>query len=219
MVDIPIGYCQCGCGQKTSIARSSNSKIRKGQPYRFLHGHAQRVKKYPRQKRLCNFGCGRPVREYIRDGKLKSYNRTCGICKVPLGRSAEERFFQNVKILENGCWLWTGYIREDGYGQFSGKRLMYVHLWAYKHFNGEIPNGHELHHRCENHACANPDHLEPLTKPDHLAKGNSPPAQNKRKVFCIRGHSLINAPVDRHGWRICKVCQRIYPLKRKEAVL
>lgn len=39
--NIPYGYCQCGCGQKTSIARESNKKRGhvKGEPVRYLTGH------------------------------------------------------------------------------------------------------------------------------------------------------------------------------------
>ena len=40
---IPVGYCQCGCGAKTTIAKLTNYKFGrvKGQPTRFLGGHAQ----------------------------------------------------------------------------------------------------------------------------------------------------------------------------------
>lgn len=41
---IPVGYCQCGCGQATKIAAVSN-KVRgmvRGQPLNFVHGHNAR---------------------------------------------------------------------------------------------------------------------------------------------------------------------------------
>jgi hypothetical protein len=39
---IPLGKCQCGCGADTAIAKKSNSAkgIVKGQPMRYLRGHA-----------------------------------------------------------------------------------------------------------------------------------------------------------------------------------
>jgi hypothetical protein len=42
---IPYGYCQCGCGQKTSIARQTDSrrKHKKGKPIKFIHGHHARL--------------------------------------------------------------------------------------------------------------------------------------------------------------------------------
>src|SRR4051812_37511182 len=43
-MDAPYGYCGCGCGQKTSIATSSDRRKRavKGEPRRFVHGHNRR---------------------------------------------------------------------------------------------------------------------------------------------------------------------------------
>lgn len=41
---IPAGYCQCGCGQPAPIARKTSARddVVKGQPYRFVAGHARR---------------------------------------------------------------------------------------------------------------------------------------------------------------------------------
>ncbi len=41
MVNIPYGYCQCGCGQKTNPAPKTRSKLGnvKGEPQRFMRGH------------------------------------------------------------------------------------------------------------------------------------------------------------------------------------
>lgn len=42
--DIPIGLCQCGCGQRAPIAQRSNPKrgYRRGDPLRYLPGHNPR---------------------------------------------------------------------------------------------------------------------------------------------------------------------------------
>lgn len=44
MSTIPEGYCQCGCGQKTTIPIETNRKVNriKGKPMRFIVGHATR---------------------------------------------------------------------------------------------------------------------------------------------------------------------------------
>lgn len=41
---IPLGFCQCGCGQSSPLAKQSRSKegYIKGQPVRFLPGHGRR---------------------------------------------------------------------------------------------------------------------------------------------------------------------------------
>jgi hypothetical protein len=42
--DIPYGYCQCGCGQRPNLYRTSARKkgIVKGTPRRYLRGHQNR---------------------------------------------------------------------------------------------------------------------------------------------------------------------------------
>lgn len=39
--NIPYGYCHCGCGQKTSLVKSSNKTlgVTRGEPRRFISGH------------------------------------------------------------------------------------------------------------------------------------------------------------------------------------
>lgn len=41
MSNVPNGYCQCGCGQKTAIAVANNKKnnVIKGQSQRYIKGH------------------------------------------------------------------------------------------------------------------------------------------------------------------------------------
>ena len=54
MSNIPLGYCQCGCGNKTSIAKHSDERYGsiKGQSYRFVHGHYGRS--IPKEQRFWN---------------------------------------------------------------------------------------------------------------------------------------------------------------------
>ena len=42
--EIPKGFCQCGCGRKTSIAKCTFKPFGfvKGEPVRFIHGHNRR---------------------------------------------------------------------------------------------------------------------------------------------------------------------------------
>jgi hypothetical protein len=46
MTEIPYGYCQCGCGEKTNISKV-HDKARgqvKGEPWRFVSGHYARTR-------------------------------------------------------------------------------------------------------------------------------------------------------------------------------
>lgn len=70
--EIPYGYCQCGCGEKTNIIKAScksKGKIR-GEPSRYLPGHHTRMSgPGPNPSGLCMCGCGQktpPARQSVR---------------------------------------------------------------------------------------------------------------------------------------------------------
>jgi len=65
----------------------------------------------------------------------------------------------------SACWEWEGSRNpQTGYGQLSGweggKRKLYTaHRVSFRAFNGPIPAGMSVLHRCDNHPCFNPAHL------------------------------------------------------------
>ena len=66
-----------------------------------------------------------------------------------------------IPVPESGCWLWAGASDLDGYGfikRKDGKQLR-AHRVAYEHFNGEIPEGYYVLHKCDVPCCVNPNHL------------------------------------------------------------
>ena len=70
------------------------------------------------------------------------------------------RFFSKVNKLPNGCWLWTDHHDECGYGKYrANKRMFLAHRFSYEIHNGQIPEGKEIMHRCDNPPCCNPAHL------------------------------------------------------------
>lgn len=66
-----------------------------------------------------------------------------------------------------GCWPWMrGTNRGYGVVWFGGKAHK-AHRVVFEMANGAIPSGLHLHHKCENRACVNPDHVTLVTRAEH----------------------------------------------------
>lgn len=109
----------------------------------------------------------------------------------------------DYKVDAQGCWIWLK-STSRGYGyKWDGERLVPAHRFYYLQAAGPIPEGCDLHHKCENPVCVNPDHLEPLSRREHIAK--------HRPTHCCRGHELTDDNLRRvKGKRgRCKTCHRL----------
>lgn len=113
---------------------------------------------------------------------------------------------------ETGCHNWTGSTDEKGYGNLErGGRAMKAHRWYWIQRHGEIPEGLQLDHKCRNHACCNPDHLEPVTNLENQLRGMAPTMIAHRENRCLRGHELTpeNSYRKTDGSRQCRICLRV----------
>lgn len=198
--------------------------------------HYIRLQRYGRLEKLtypkiCSVeGCERPV-------------KAMGLCNLHWQRQwkhgstdvvafikgdDEARFFSHVN--KNGpipehnpelgkCWLWTGSLTDDGYGEFYCKgKTVKAYRWLYEREIGEVSEGMVLDHLCRNPACVNPLHLEPVTNRENILRGENPAAQNAKKRYCKRGHLLEgdNVYPDKKGHRNCKICARLRAKERRE---
>ena len=92
------------------------------------------------------------------------------------GAPVEEHFWAYVDKTDT-CWLWTGFVMADGYGQFSVHRpphgspkKLRAHRYAYTISIGPILEHLALDHLCRIRHCVNPAHLEPVTTRENLRR-------------------------------------------------
>lgn len=112
-----------------------------------------------------------PWRKNLRHSKTKHCSLKCRLL--------------SYVVEKNGCWEMTNSLDPKGYGRLTvdGKQVP-AHRISFSCFNGPIPEGHHVCHRCDKPACVNPDHLFTGTNHDNVrdmhAKGRA------RKAFGLQ---------------------------------
>jgi hypothetical protein len=121
---------------------------------------------------------------------------------------------EKTRQADGGCIEWTAYCGDNGYGRFylDGKGAL-AHRWSYEHHVGPIPDGLVIDHLCRNHACVNPEHLEPVTAQENYRRGVAREATREHFAaitHCKRGHEFdeANTRLDSKGNRACLSCKR-----------
>lgn len=139
---------------------------------------------------------------------------------------------RSVPEPNTGCWLWTSTLNDDGYGVIQRKGpgphairksfKFFAHRKSYELFNGRIPKGLLVLHKCDVPACVNPDHLWVGTNlqnsHDAREKGRLKPGRHlyRDMKFCKRGHEFTEKNTfRRRGSRECRMCKNLFRSDRR----
>lgn len=122
-----------------------------------------------------------------------------------LWRDVDRFVSKIIRYKGTDCWGYAGKKDPSGYGHFaiSGSARP-AHCMSYELSVGEVPDGYDVHHKCDNPGCINPYHLEALTRAEHVAKTTG---HFKNRTHCKRGHEFTEENTRFYnGFRTCRRC-------------
>lgn len=107
----------------------------------------------------------------------------------------EKRLQKGLKQSPSGCLEWQKSLM-DGYGciQINGKSER-THRFAWTLAYGEIPEGKQVCHHCDNRKCCRPEHLFLGTIQDNMDDRNEKGRQAKLKGELNGSHKLSECDV------------------------
>lgn len=126
---------------------------------------------------------------------------------MEIDKNLYNRFWD--KVVDNGdsCWEWLGSHNKGGYGLFwpQWRSTWTAHRFMFALEKGELIEGLEIHHTCNNPGCVNPDHLVQVSHRENLSH-----TAKSQQTHCKAGHEFTteNTYIKPNGCRNCKACQK-----------
>lgn len=133
---------------------------------------------------------------------------------------AKEKILKNIRLNENGCWLWVGKLNKNGYSTLSHMdQTVSGHRLSFETFRYKIPKNKVIDHICRVTACVNPEHLDAVSIKDNNRRAKN---LNREKTHCKRGHEYTNENTyvehnnKGHTSRQCRKCNALNARRRRE---
>lgn len=121
---------------------------------------------------LCKCDCGKQKEVSWKLLKNEKKPRSCGCSR----RINAKKRFLSLFEKTHGCWEWKGKLTNNGYGKFRSSSASRA---SYEYHIGEIPEGMQICHICDNRKCVNPEHLFLGSIKDNMRDKNSKNRQAK----------------------------------------
>lgn len=124
--------------------------------------------------------------EYLKGKSLEQVADMLGITRQSIYKSFKSRGYQLRAKTYNDTQLFNGEtfsLRASGYYSLTyGKRTL-MHRYVWEHFNGQIPEGYDIHHKDEDKTNNDISNLECLPKSEHTrlySKGRI-----MKRIICV----------------------------------
>lgn len=163
-----------GCGAPFTTTRQTNTVC--SPECRYTSRRKVITEPGPNPSGLCQCGCGEPTllaRKTDRAANTVKGKPTRFLIGHNVSPPLDPEWIAEDRCFETPCHVWRGGTTRNGYPVRAGKgkrgqhQPTLAHRAAFERSGGTIPDGTEIHHRCGNRLCVNPDHLEALPIGEH----------------------------------------------------